>query len=127
MSKSNSSLPVRGLVYGFALLLGTALGSPAVADTPAVPETHEVQIVVQGGYHPAQVTVRSGQLVRLQFLRKEYGSCSKEVVFPALGIRRELPPNVPVNIEFVPPGPGEYEFHCGMHMIRGKVLVSAPN
>jgi len=28
-----------------------------------------------------------------------------------------------VPIEFVPEKPGEYEFHCQMGMLRGKVIV----
>lgn len=30
---------------------------------------------------------------------------------------------VPVPVEFTPERPGEYEFTCGMGMLRGKVVV----
>lgn len=59
--------------------------------------------------------------------RREYTGCAREVVFPSLGIRRELPPNRPVVIELPATlAPGEYEFKCGMNMIRGTLVVVAP-
>jgi plastocyanin domain-containing protein len=46
-----------------------------------------------------------------------------ENVFPALGIRRELPEGKPVTIELPELKAGEYEFKCGMDMIKGKLVV----
>lgn len=115
--------PLRNLAYALGLLMAPLLATPAVAEGPTA--TRVVEVVVQNGYHPARIELPSGQKVRLRFVRKEYGGCSKEVVFPAFGVRRELPPHEPVDIELTPPGVGEYEFHCGMNMIRGKVVVTA--
>jgi plastocyanin domain-containing protein len=50
-------------------------------------------------------------------------TCGTEVVFPALGIRRPLPLNEPVVIEFTPKSFGEIAFVCGMNMLRGTVVV----
>jgi mono/diheme cytochrome c family protein len=85
----------------------------------------EIEIVVEGGYKPARVEVGAGKPIRLKFIRREYGGCTREVVFPALNIRRELPPNRAVTVELPANlAPGEYEFKCGMDMIRGTLVVT---
>jgi plastocyanin domain-containing protein len=45
------------------------------------------------------------------------------VVIPALAIRRELPPTKAVIVNLAALAPGEYEFRCGMNMIRGALVV----
>lgn len=55
-----------------------------------------IEIVVESGrYVPAEVTVPADQPATLQFTRKEWNSCTREVVFPTLDLRRELPPEQP--------------------------------
>ena len=83
----------------------------------------EVRIAVRGGYDPATVRVKAGAPVRLIFDRQETAGCSEEVVFPAFGIRKFLPVGQPTSIEITPPGPGRYEFMCGMSMLRGAVVA----
>ena len=113
-----------------ALTLATALGSvTALAPEPARAQdatpVREIEITVRGGYTPNRITVREGERVRLRFVRHEYSSCTREVVFPSLGIRRELPPNQPVVIELPALSAGEHAFHCGMNMVRGTIVVDA--
>ena len=83
----------------------------------------EIEIVVDAGYKPARVEVRADERVRLKFVRTEYSGCTREVIIPALGIRRELPTNKTVTIDLPSLAPGEYEFRCGMNMIRGAIVV----
>ena len=52
------------------------------------------------GYEPAKLTVRAGQPARTAFVRTTDRTCGTEVVFPSLNIRRPLPLNEPVVIEF---------------------------
>ncbi len=85
----------------------------------------EVRIAVRGGYDPATVRVKAGAPVRLIFDRQETTGCSEEVVFPAFGIRKFLPAGQPTSIDITPPGPGRYEFMCGMSMLRGAVVAEA--
>jgi Cu+-exporting ATPase len=49
--------------------------------------------------------------------------CGTEVVFPSLNIRRALPLNEPVVIEFTPQKLGDIAFACGMNMLHGTVIV----
>jgi plastocyanin domain-containing protein len=83
----------------------------------------EIEIVVDGGYQPNKIVVKEGERVRLKFVRKDYSPCTKEVVFPSLNLRRELPTNQPVYIDLPALAPGEIEFHCGMNMVKGTIVV----
>ncbi|UJR84354.1 cupredoxin domain-containing protein [Sandaracinus amylolyticus] len=110
------------------LVLALALGSGVVAvprteSMASAQEVREIEIVVRGSYQPNRIVVREGERVRLRFVRHEYASCTREVVFPALGIRRELPPHQPVVIELPQLAVGEHEFRCGMNMVRGTIVV----
>ncbi len=83
----------------------------------------EVQITVKGGYDPDLIVVKRGRPVRLDFYRDETASCSEEVVFPDFGIARSLPAFKTTPVEFTPEKTGEFDFRCGMNMLRGKVVV----
>jgi len=83
----------------------------------------EASITVKGGYSPDFIVVKAGQPVRFTFTRQESASCSEQVIFSDFGQSAQLPEGEPVAIEFTPDKPGEYEFHCQMGMLRGKLLV----
>ena len=71
------------------------------------------------GYQPSRLTLRSGVPARITFVRTTDKTCGTDVVFPSLNIRRELPLNQSVDIEFTPRASGNIEFLCGMNMLRG--------
>jgi plastocyanin domain-containing protein len=83
----------------------------------------EATIVVKGAYTPDVIVVEHGKPVRLSFLRRETAACSEEVVFPDFARRAQLPEGELIAVEFTPQEAGEYEFHCGMGMLRGKVVA----
>jgi len=93
--------------------------------TSSVLTPRSFEILVQRGYHPGRLTIPAGEPVRLTFLRQEAGGCSREVMFPSLGIRQELPQGVPVTIELPALPAGELAFTCGMSMMRGAIEVAA--
>jgi RND family efflux transporter MFP subunit len=101
-------------------------GSTAQA-APSQPATGRVQaakvLVTERGYEPAKLTLRAGAPARITFVRNTDKTCRTEVVFPSLNVRRPLPLNEPVVIEFTPKTPGEIGFVCGMNMLRGTVVV----
>lgn len=112
--------------------LSLSLSSPVWAEEPAPSAPNAavavapVEIVVEAGrYEPATVTVKAGEPVRLRFLRKEWNSCTAQVVFPTLGITVDLPPNVPVDVELPPLPAGETPFRCAMLMVHGTIVVEA--
>ena len=101
--------------------LSSSSGTSAGVTAEGVQET---KIIVEGGYSPDTIHVRSGRPVRLIFDRREADPCSERVVFDALGLSADLPTGTDVPVEFTPAEPGEYEFACQMGMLRGKVIAS---
>jgi len=83
----------------------------------------DVVVVVKGGYTPNVIVVQHGKPVRLKFLRQETSACSETVILGDFGKSAFLPPGQTVSIEFTPEKPGEYDFHCQMNMLRGKLIV----
>jgi membrane fusion protein, heavy metal efflux system len=80
-------------------------------------------VLNEQGYRPARVMVRAGTPVRLTFLRVTDKTCGTEIAFPSLNVRRALPLNEPVDIEFTPAETGDITFVCGMNMLKGVVVV----
>jgi RND family efflux transporter MFP subunit len=80
-------------------------------------------IVNEQGYEPAKITLRAGVPARLTFLRTTDKTCGTEVVFPSLNIKRALPLNEAVVIEFTPAKSGDIAFVCGMNMLHGAIVV----
>ena len=88
------------------------------------PHAQTAKVVVnEQGYEPAKVTLRAGSPARITFVRTTDKTCGTEVVFPSLNIKRALPLNEPVVIEFTPAKSGEIAFACGMNMLHGTVVV----
>jgi plastocyanin domain-containing protein len=83
----------------------------------------QVDITVKGGYSPDVIEVKRGLPVQLNFYRNEESSCSEELLMPDFSIRRELPAFQTTAIEFLPQQAGRFEFTCGMHMLRGSLVV----
>ncbi len=79
--------------------------------------------VTEAGFIPPRITLKAGVPARLTFTRTSDQTCATAVVFPSLKIRRELPLNQPVALEFTPDKPGEIAFVCGMNMLRGALIV----
>ena len=117
----------KSLLAASALSLAAVTGVALVPDaaTAARPgaEVREIEVIVDGDYQPGRIILAAGERVRLRFVRREHTPCTREVVFPGLNIRRELPTDVPVVIDLPALAAGEYEFHCGMKMIRGALVV----
>jgi hypothetical protein len=80
-------------------------------------------LVPENGYEPAMPTLRAGAPARTTFVRTTDNTCGIEVVFPSLNIRRPLPLNEPVVIEFTPQESRAILFMCGMNMLRGTLAV----
>jgi membrane fusion protein, heavy metal efflux system len=82
------------------------------------------QIVVnERGFEPSKVVLRASTPARLTFIRTTDKTCGTEVVFPSLDIKRALPLNEPVVVEFTPAKTGEIGIACGMNMLKGVVVV----
>jgi cobalt-zinc-cadmium efflux system membrane fusion protein len=128
---AEGSFAVRAERDRLGLRGGESSVPPVMAHGPAQSSASDVAkaapeakiLVTEKGYEPAKLTVRAGQPARITFVRTTDKTCGTEVVFPSLSIRRSLPLNEPVVIEFTPRNSGEIGFVCGMNMLRGTVVV----
>ena len=75
------------------------------------------------GYQPSSLKLRRGVPARVTFVRQVADGCGTEIVLPEYNLRRDLPLNKPVTVEFTPKKTGEFNFTCGMGMMRGKIIV----
>jgi plastocyanin domain-containing protein len=101
------------------------LAKPKSRQVTAQNGIQAVTVTVDGGYEPSQIVVQSGQLVRLNFDRRDPSNCLEEVRIPDFRIAQKLTLNQITPIEFMPDKPGRYEFSCGMNMFRGVIEVQA--
>lgn len=75
------------------------------------------------GFDPAVIPAKAGQPLKLAFFRPNAANCAREVVFPDLGIRKELPPGQTTVVDITPAKSGPLGFECGMKMLKGKLIV----
>lgn len=109
-------------VLWFFLFSGRRMGRGLVST-----RMQEVVIRVMGGYDPESVILVQGVPAKLRFQRDERAECSEELVIPDFSIKRTLPPFKTTTIDLQPDDLGEFPFHCGTGMIRGRIVVVAKN
>ncbi len=112
------------------LTLGTACkrDSPRTTEEPAppagsAPPTSLSVTVDAAGYHPSSLSAPAGGPVRLTITRTSDEGCGQQIVFPSLQLRRDLPLNRAVVVDFTMPASGSVAFACGMDMLRGTVVA----
>ena len=86
-------------------------------------DTQSANVVVNGGYSPENVVLKQGVPAKLKFTRKDASSCLDHVVFPDFGINQALPINKTETIKVNTKQAGQYQWHCGMNMFYGKLIV----
>ena len=118
------------LVWKIAPLLSTSsFGirvAPAGANVTQGPHAPPGSVLVNVsmiGFDPALIAAKAGQPLKLAFFRPNAANCAREVVFPGLGIRKELPPGQTVVVDITPPKSGPLGFECGMKMLKGQLIV----
>ncbi|PIP01957.1 MAG: plastocyanin [Zetaproteobacteria bacterium CG12_big_fil_rev_8_21_14_0_65_54_13] len=79
--------------------------------------------VSNGVYEPSLITVTTGKAVSLRFIREDETACAAQVIFPDMGIQKELPLGKPVLIRLLPEQVGDFTFQCQMGMYRGMLRV----
>ena len=90
----------------------------------AAPAARTVDLAVtEKGFEPSKIEVKKGEPVHLVVTRKTDATCAKELVIQDQGIRKELPLNKAVAIDFTPQKSGEIKYACGMGMIGGVLVV----
>jgi len=103
---------------------GAQRANTARATPASGTDVQPVRIVVtEKGFEPDKVRVRAGVPVSLAFLRTTDKTCATEVMVSSLNVRRVLPLNQTVAVDFTPSSTGEVAFTCGMRMLGGVVVI----
>lgn len=79
--------------------------------------------VVNQGYQPNKLVVKSGVPVKLNLITKDSYSCAVDFVLRDFGIREFLPPTGTTTVSFTPEKPGKHTFACSMGMYTGVLEV----
>src|SRR5690242_21379513 len=90
---------------------------------PQAPPGSVLVNVTMVGFDPETIAAKAGQPIKLAFFRPNAANCAREVVFPGLDIRKELPPGQTVVVEITPSKSGPIGFECGMKMLKGQLIV----
>lgn len=93
-------------------------------ESTATPKIQTATIrISERGFEPETFKLRKAVPTRITFLRTTDATCAKEITLPDFKIRRELPLNQPVVVNFTPRKSGALTFACGMNMMRGRLIV----
>jgi plastocyanin domain-containing protein len=105
----------------FAILSALLVLAPVHAKAD---KAHTVELsVTDKGFEPANITLKKGEPVHLLVTRKTDSTCATAIDIKDMGIRKDLPLNKAVAIDFTPQKSGEIHYLCGMGMIGGVLLV----
>ena len=108
-----------------AIFVGMILSVAHADPGPRTAETRRrVELfATERGFEPDRIDVRRAEPIRLVATRTTDKTCATAIVIKDLGIKRALPLNQPVVIDFTPTKTGELTYSCGMKMIGGVLLV----
>ena len=106
----------------FVLQVGAAQPPTTSAAVVIPPNALKLELGPQG-YTPAKLTIAAGQPITLAITTRQRPSCARSIVFPSLGLTRDLPLNGTVLLELPALPVGELSFGCGMGMYKGALVV----
>jgi len=81
---------------------------------------NKINITVDGGYSPNNFKLKAGKPAEVTFTRVSDKGCTQQVKFN--GELYDLPLNQQVTVRFTPQK-GNYEWTCGMNMVKGSYRV----
>ncbi len=106
----------------FTIRVGEA--APRSPATVAIPTDALKLQVGASGFAPASLQVAARKPIKLAITRDTESNCASRIVFPSLGITRELPLGATTIIELPALPAGELRFTCGMGMYKGALVVN---
>ena len=83
----------------------------------------EGQVVVKGGYEPEVLYLKQGVPAEVTFKMEDKTACLSHVVFPSLGVDKDLSKEKLAKVQIPTDKAGEIDYACGMDMFHGKSVV----
>ena len=87
------------------------------------PQTAKV-LITKNGFEPGAIKLKVNVPAKVTFLGQTNDTCATSVVINEYKIKKDLPLNEPVVVEFKPTKTGNFAFVCGMFMLKGELVVS---
>ena len=98
-------------------------GAASLSRAPKTIPARAIRVLVDArGFTPARIEAITGMPVTLAITRAATPNCGSRIVFPSLGIERDLPVGETSIIE-LPRLTGGLVFACGMGMFRGAIVA----
>lgn len=110
-----------GQIETHAYVVTVTEGQPLKSE--AIPASAIPLQISATGFEPARLTLSGA--VTLAVSRRNDGNCAREIVFPSLGLRTQLPAGETTLVR-LPAAAGEVAFSCGMGMYRGALIAASP-
>ena len=108
------------LTFPFVLRIGASREVSTAA--AKIPDAQVISVSAKG-FAPPRIVTAANKPIRLVFQRLDAQNCAGRVVFPELGIDRELGVAKSVLVEIPAQSAKELAFSCGMGMYKGFVVV----
>ena len=96
---------------------------PAMAQQTEQAQTAKV-VITKNGFEPGSLRLKLNVPAKITFLRETNDTCATSVVISEYKIKKDLPLNQPVVVEFKPTKTGNFSFVCGMFMLKGELIVT---
>jgi plastocyanin domain-containing protein len=114
------------LVFGLSAASAARQAAPPQSAPAQSDESSRQEFTItasEKGFDPAVITLKKGVPARLTFIRTSDKTCATEVVIPAYKVKKELPLDAKVSIQFTPQDTGDVGFACGHNMFKGTLVV----
>jgi hypothetical protein len=122
--------PIASLVMAVVVIAACSKKSDPSTESPSAPVIDwpaGARVTVgEHGFAPSSLTLPkgpAGSTAPVIFVRTTDETCAKEVVFPDVGIKKQLPLNTPVTVDVPADTPRTLTFQCGMAMYKGALVV----
>ncbi len=119
-------IQIAGKVETIPFVVSVTPPEPVVPQVLNLPPDGIRIAIDPSGFDPARIFVPERKPFSLVFLRSAEANCGSKVVFPDLGITRDIPYMGVVVVELPPLSAGEIRFTCGMGMYRGSIVAVRP-
>ncbi|MDR3685385.1 MAG: sulfite exporter TauE/SafE family protein, partial [Coriobacteriia bacterium] len=115
--------PVNSNTVKTAVLGGPAAATASNFKTGADGVVEVPLSITNTKYEPAALSVPADKPIRLVVTRNEDVACSSQIVFPQLGVTKDLKANGVTTVDLPATRAGTYSMTCGMGMMSGQLLV----